>query len=307
MAYRIPLLTLVVLGGIGWGASAYSSQPASSPRQNGASAAVKSAPNNPYDVERTPWPLALYDAPPDGGNADASKREQRLAKNKRYDSIRSHWVTPPKVGQSAGWDVVIKNTHWQVHTPPIPAQETQLAIVGTITASNAFLSESKGAVYTEHEISIESVLYSDNEFASVAAGTTLTADRLGGDVRYPGDYTIRYLTYAQGMPEVGKRYVFFLKARKTPADLEIITGYEVSDDSVIALDGSKGNGAASPPFDKYNGITLGTGQSRCRGYAAGDRPITLANHAAQGTGQSRSRANHKRRDRPVARASRSYV
>jgi hypothetical protein len=92
---------------------------------------------------------------------------------------------------------------------------------------------------------------------SVNVGDTIVAERFGGKVRYPSGQVIRCRIAGQGVPIIGKRYLFFL-AKADQDSYSLLTAYEIQDNKVFALDGSRTNsrGSGGSIFDKHNGKGL---------------------------------------------------
>jgi hypothetical protein len=67
-------------------------------------------------------------------------------------------------------------------------------------------------------------------------GVSIIAEREGASVRLPDGRVIRYEIAYQGMPQVGRQYVLFLKYEPQGADYRIITGYELRKGRVSPLD-----------------------------------------------------------------------
>jgi hypothetical protein len=86
----------------------------------------------------------------------------------------------------------------------------------------------------------------------------IVAERFGGKIKYPSGQTIRWGNAREGIPIVGKRYIFFLS--KVDQDTyELLTAYEIVGYTVSPLDGSRiepGGRQGASIFDKHNGESL---------------------------------------------------
>lgn len=187
------------------------------------------------DIEK--YPIADYSAPE---SSNASEREERREKSKRYDK-RSFVITNPRP------DVIMSTIYDAEPEPPaLPLRESKLVVIGQILDAKAAMSNDKGAVYSEYTVQIESVLKQTAEL-ELRAGQLISVDRTGGRVRYPNGQTILYLYSEQGFPEVLGRYIFFLdnEGLKSP-NFRIITAYQLKDETVSALD-------HAPKFREFNG------------------------------------------------------
>src|SRR5204862_422123 len=89
----------------------------------------------------------------------------------------------------------------------IPTDQSDVVIVGEVNAAHAYLSNDKTGVYSEFTIQVEQILKAPIGISP----TSIVAERLGGAVRFPSGWIIRYEIYNQGMPSVGQRYLLFLR------------------------------------------------------------------------------------------------
>lgn len=167
---------------------------------------------------------------------DPLKRAQRKQKQKRKNGVGLVSLNPePEMG---GGLIV---PHNQFNFPGLPVEQSPVIVIGDVLQSEAHLSEDKLGVYSEFTIRLVEVIKAE---ASLPA-SEMIVERLGGYVRYPDGRKLLYRVGTGGMPRVGARYLFFLKA--TPElDFSILTAYEFGDKGVIALD-------PSPQFEKYEG------------------------------------------------------
>ena len=80
---------------------------------------------------------------------------------------------------------------------------------------------------------VETVLKTNNQ--TVGLGSVVTADRMGGVVRYPSGHTVLYQRGGMYMPKIGGRYLFFLNSLNKQ-DYGILTAYELTESGAIPLD-----------------------------------------------------------------------
>jgi len=86
----------------------------------------------------------------------------------------------------------------------------------------------------------------------------IVGERLGGKIKYPSGQITRWRTAREGIPIIGKRYLFFL-AKVDQDTYEMLTAYEIQGDTVSPLDGSRtepGGRQGASIFDKHNGENL---------------------------------------------------
>lgn len=177
------------------------------------------------------------------GSYTAYVSSDRLLKNSRYDNqgmIESE--IHPKAAAV-------------VREPPagisdIPTDNSDLIVEGTVTGSAAFLSNDKGAVYSEFTVHVSDVLKRADLI--VRNGDSIVTERFGGRVKYPNGQIVRYGFVGQGSPAKGKNYLFFL-SRAEQGSYNILTAYELQGNKIQALDGARVNlGLGEWIFDKHN-------------------------------------------------------
>lgn len=186
-------------------------------------------PNHDGSEVLNKYAVVDYDAPEP---TNATEREERKQKNKRYDNQ----------------DWVFKNPHPDDsgvgrfdETPPpsiIPITESDLVIVGKVVNVTAHLSNDKLGVYSEFTIQIRQILKNDAS-QKVEREDSVTADRAGGFVRYPNGQKVLYRLSERALPKVGNEYVFFLTNDKQSPNYEILTLYELKESGVTQLDSGR--------------------------------------------------------------------
>ncbi len=145
-------------------------------------------------------------------------------------------------GELIDLEVKPKSAHWANAVPDIPVSESDVILIGHIADAHAYLSNDKTGVYSEFKIDVESVLKNDK----LQTLYEIVADRSGGSVRFPSGKVQRvYVFRGQRMPQLGNRYVFFLKRNALEHDVTIITGYELRKGKILALDNL-------PPYNSNN-------------------------------------------------------
>jgi len=118
---------------------------------------------------------------------------------------------------------------------PLPLSDSDLIIVGKVTKSQPYLSETKTSIYSEFSILIEDVLKDSSRLAET--GSTIVADREGGAVILPNGRILRYSVAGIGaLPDENLRYVFFLKNDDAIGNYKILSGYELNRNGIIPLE-----------------------------------------------------------------------
>lgn len=117
-------------------------------------------------------------------------------------------------------------------------------VVGTVTSGNAYVNQERTGLFSEYKIAVEEVLKPDPENV-ISARDEITAWRTGGSLQFPSGHIRYFIISGRGFPEVGTKYVLFLRRPdKTVKDYAVSTAYAIKDQVVSALDD-----IADRPFD----------------------------------------------------------
>jgi hypothetical protein len=166
------------------------------------------------------FPIAEFAA------ADQSNSKRKARGEKRN---RSKWnVDPEALSDST---VIVDSV--DVHLSALPVEEASAVVIGTVVGGKAYLSNDKTGVYSSFTVLINEVLKNSE---NVRVGNLVEAEREGGRVQFPSGRVHLYMISEQDMPRVGGRYLFFLTATNSEGVFEILTGYELRQSSVYALD-----------------------------------------------------------------------
>jgi hypothetical protein len=170
-----------------------------------------------------------FDAAPE--EADGKKNAARKIKNKRYNRPASSFDLANQGEREASGRTLESEL-----PPPFPVAESDLLIIGKIITRQPYLAENRRSIYTEFSVQTEEVL-KNNANSPVTASDMIVADREGGAIRMLDRRVLRYFVTGVGsMPEVGKRYVFFLKRDAVGQDYIIICGYKLEGGKVEPLE-----------------------------------------------------------------------
>ena len=183
------------------------------------------------------FPTADYDEPE---STDVKKNAARKEKKLRKNNFKLVARNPPS------WQAErVAINEGGMEFPALPIDQSAFIVLGTVTASEAHVSENKKNVYSEFTVAVEKVLKTAN--SSVSEGTQITVDRIGGFVKYPSGQSVLYRISGMNMPLIGERYLFFLNS-SNQLDVSILTAYELGAAGVTPLD-------ESSQFEKYRGVT----------------------------------------------------
>jgi hypothetical protein len=186
----------------------------------------KSSGTPPPRQDRTEQvPVAAFDAPEP--NTDA-ERAYRLEKGRHYDNMNLVYEQPDEV-----WS---KSDHWHRDLDAIPVAQSDLVVSANVVDAKAYLSNDKTGIYSEFTVRANEVLKNDAH-ATLGKDGTIIIDRVGGSVLFPSGHLQTTHPFAgQKLPQIGRQYLFFLKADEGGQILSILTAYEVREGKVFALD-----------------------------------------------------------------------
>jgi len=171
---------------------------------------------------------------------DPDKRIKRQSKGKRYDGV--HLVS----GQSSQTvNESVLDNHWQERVAALPVAESNIIVVGEALSSDAYLSNDKSGVYTEFNVRVSETIKSDDP--TLVPGSVICVDRPGGFVRYPDGHKILYRIFGLNMLRPNSRYLLFLKNDDQGLNYRVLTGYEITTNTVSPLDVGR-------QFDTYKGM-----------------------------------------------------
>src|SRR5207253_10509831 len=107
---------------------------------------------------------------------------------------------------------------------------------GTITHSQAFISNDRSAVYSEFQVIVNKIL-KNNDALGITPDANIVAERVGGRIRFASGRAQLRGDSGRNLPHKSKQYALFLKWDEPGKDFMIVTGYEIRGESVYPLDG----------------------------------------------------------------------
>lgn len=137
-------------------------------------------------------------------------------------------------------------------TGPLPAYPSHGVLSGVVISKQAFISNDKTAVYSEFEMKIDEVFKGNS--SDLAAGRSVRFTRRGGKVRLPSGKVLVRGGGAETMPEIGGRYVMFLRFDPQSESYWLLTGHEIRNGTVYPLD-SMGTSTKPKEFAVFQGMT----------------------------------------------------
>lgn len=184
---------------------------------------------------------------------DRIDKNARRLKNARHDKSG-----PFKIDTYPNASDVRADPERRAGFSDLPADKSDLIVEAVVVESKAFLSEDRTGVYSEFTILVSRIL-KDTTGSSINLADRIVAERFGGRVRYPTGQVVRWRISSEGVPIVGKTYIFFL-AKADQDSYKLLTAYEILDNKIFAIDGprTEPRGSGSSIFDKHNGEAFDT-------------------------------------------------
>jgi len=176
-------------------------------------------------------PVAVYAA---ASRSDTTAEQStRTIRSARYDKRRAE----PIAELPAGIDELPVNSNWAWRlSGPLPSPESDAVVVGDVLDANAYLSNDRTGVYSEFLVRISEVL-KENKDLRLLRGDSIPVEREGGAVQFPSGRIQHYSLANQGMPYVGRQYLFFLKRNNDDGkDFSVLTAYQLRKGRVIPMD-----------------------------------------------------------------------
>ena len=129
------------------------------------------------------------------------------------------------------WD--LPPSHFTKDAMPFAASD--VVVVGTVTASQSFLSNDRRDIYSEFKFKLQEVIKNSANFY-VRMADSITIQRKGGVVRLPSGKVLTRGVMADSMPQTGSRYLLFLKYDENTQDYSVLMGYNLDGNDVYRLD-----------------------------------------------------------------------
>jgi hypothetical protein len=155
----------------------------------------------------------------------------RFRSGERYNIPISSLPELGKHSETTLWD--LPETHFK--KDPMPFQGSDAVVVGTLTSGQAYLSNDKRSIYSEFKLKVHEIVktpgtvwWRDGDFIDI--------QRKGGAIRLRSGKVLVRGALADSMPQIGKRYLLFLKYDQNSRDFGIVTGYQLDGNEVYRLD-----------------------------------------------------------------------
>jgi hypothetical protein len=176
------------------------------------------------------YSTARYDEPEE---QDLALRAKRQLAGRRYEEAGGLVDTTLPIAED---EERALETEAFRSVPAIPIKESEIIVIGKVSKVSAHLSNNKKTVYSEFTVQIDEIL--GDTTGKIKKEGSITMDREGGFVEYKNG--LRRLHFIGGlpMPQVGGKYILFLRNGDKSPNYDIINGYELNDGGVRYLTGS---------------------------------------------------------------------
>lgn len=172
-------------------------------------------------------PLAVYSAELP---TEAVDRALRITRNGRYNNRD----TEPMDRWPASSRGSFVSSEWYLYVPALPTAESDAVVLGRVIDAKGYLSNDKTGAYSEFTILVEEIFKDGRR--SLMPGSSVVAEREGANVKLQDGRIVSHRIAHQGTPQIGRRYVVFLKYNEQGEDYQILTGYELRNGHVFPLD-----------------------------------------------------------------------
>jgi len=140
----------------------------------------------------------------------------------------------PELGEdseAALWD--LPETHFQ--KSPMPFDASDGVVVGTVSAGQSYLSSDRLNIYSEFKLSVQETIKTSGA-PYLRLGDSIDIQRKGGVIRLQSGKLLTRAVLADSLPQIGGRYLLFLKYNQETEDYGILMGYQFAGSDVYRLD-----------------------------------------------------------------------
>jgi hypothetical protein len=188
--------------------------------------AQTSAPASPQSPQYNSGPVTDYNSAVPNGNDNL-----RFRRGERYNIPISSLPELGEDSEATLWD--LPETHFKKDLMPFEGSDA--VVVGAVTSGQAYLSNDKRSIYSEFKLKVREVVKTTGAM-SLRADDSIEIQRKGGAIRLRSGKVLVRGALADSMPQIGKRYLLFLKYNQDTDDFAIVTGYQLDGNEVYRLD-----------------------------------------------------------------------
>lgn len=140
----------------------------------------------------------------------------------------------PELGERSDEVGVVEDMSSFYHDP-MPFNQSDAVVVGSIASGQAYLSNDKRAIYSEFKVNVQETLKVPTA-PYVRVGDSIDVQREGGAIRLPSGKVLLRGSKDHSMPQVGKRYLLFLRYNQSTEDFHVVGGYQLEGQHSYSLD-----------------------------------------------------------------------
>jgi hypothetical protein len=155
----------------------------------------------------------------------------RFRRGERYNSPNS---TAPELGEQSDPVLVVEDMSSFYHDP-MPFNQSDAVVVGSIASGRAYLTNDKRDIYSEFKLTVQEALKVPSG-RYIQAGDSIDVERQGGALRLPSGKVLIRGSKDFSMPLIGKRYLLFLRYNPNTEDFHIVTGHQLEGQHTYSLD-----------------------------------------------------------------------
>jgi hypothetical protein len=155
----------------------------------------------------------------------------RFRRGERYDVPDP---ALPALGEQSDAVGVVEDMSSFYHDP-MPFNQSDAVVFGSIASGQAFLTNDKRAIYSEFKLNVQEALKVPTS-RYIQAGDSIDVEREGGAIRLPSGKVLIRGSKDYSMPQVGKRYLLFLRYNQSTEDFHVVGGYQLEGQHSYSLD-----------------------------------------------------------------------
>jgi hypothetical protein len=165
----------------------------------------------------------------------------RFRRGERYNISDS---TLPELGEDSEVGLAeLPLTHSK--KDPMPFDTSDAVVVGTVTAGQSYLSNDRRDIYSEFKVKLGEIIQ-NSDAVYLRANDSIDIQRKGGAIRLPSGKVLTRAVLADSMPQIGSRYLLFLKYDQSTQDYAVLNGYQLAGNEVYRLDDLSWNDSRYP-------------------------------------------------------------
>jgi hypothetical protein len=195
-------------------------------------------------VATSATPTPLYSAGPTTDYKAAFPNSSDVLRFRRGERYNISDSTLPELGEDSEFLLAeLPLTHSK--KDPMPFDTSDAVVVGTVTAGQSYLSNDRRDIYSEFNVKLGEIIQ-NSDAVYLRANDSIDIQRKGGVIRLPSGKVLTRAVVADSMPQIGSRYLLFLKYDQSTQDYAVLNGYQLAGNEVYRLDDLSWNDSRYP-------------------------------------------------------------